>query len=297
LDRLTKDVTDLIVHYSRWPSLLRAVRREAPWVRLHVRAHNAEAFQFWQRCDLRLRPTYRNLRNAYGAWRILRNDVRCRLRADKILGISEWDNRHYWAWLPGRSTISWLPYTSPWPVLRPQVKPLLWSERELAIACMPGAQDRIGNSVLAGFRQLAEVLNGDHATAPWRFLVTAGSLGKRDSQGQERLLTFLDTPCEPWDVLCSCRAVAVLSPLGFGMKTTIIDGLTAGCHAVVHPVVAQRLPEDVRNECIIWDPRDTGSVRLLCSRLCEPPRSRSVNERLRMQAITTLTTALSARGA
>ena len=40
LERCDRNVTDVIVHYSRYPDLLQSIHEAAPRVRVHVRAHN-----------------------------------------------------------------------------------------------------------------------------------------------------------------------------------------------------------------------------------------------------------------
>ena len=262
-----------------------------------MRAHNPEALQNWQRYQVRIRPTYRNVKYAYGVCRVLGADILCRIRADSILGISDWDNRCYWSRLPGRAKISWIPYHSPWPRLRKHVRPLPWAERQDTIVCMAGARDPIGKSSLENFRVLAQHLHGHAGCQPWEFLVSPGILHREGPSNLDGPLTALRELSEPWDLLCGCRAVAVLTPFGFGMKTTIVDALAAGCHVLIDPALARRLPEWLRCHCLQCDVRDRVATVALSERLAVPPASQDVNGRLRAEAMQALRVALQQDGA
>jgi hypothetical protein len=99
---------------------------------------------------------------------------------------------------------------------------------------------------------------------------------------------------EPWDFLCSVRALAVLTPLGFGCKTSIIDALTAGCRVLVHPVLAKRLPVAVRAHCIEFSPGKGVPAKLLARMLQQEPDSRGIDQALRIQAMNGIQRALDA---
>jgi hypothetical protein len=77
---------------------------------------------------------------------------------------------------------------------------------------------------------------------------------------------------DPWLELCRARAVALLTPLGFGTKTTVVDGLAAGCHVLVHPVLHRRLARSEREACTPLDPARPGAPDRLADLLAAPPR-------------------------
>jgi hypothetical protein len=85
---------------------------------------------------------------------------------------------------------------------------------------------------------------------------------------------------EPWDLLCQSRAMAVLTPLGFGFKTTVVDGLAAGCHVIIHPKLADRLPQQVKQLCLICDPSREQDVIKLSDSLSLPPKPHGLNQQL-----------------
>ncbi len=94
----------------------------------------------------------------------------------------------------------------------------------------------------------------------------------------------------PYELLCRVRAVAVLTPLGFGMKTTIVDALAAGCHVLVHPRLALKIPMGLREKCIILDPDKCGDLERLKQRLNSPPPPSSAvyNEHLQKESLNVL---------
>ncbi len=93
---------------------------------------------------------------------------------------------------------------------------------------------------------------------------------------------------EPWDLLCEVRALAVLTPLGFGLKTTVVDGLAAGCKVIVHPTLAKHLPVVVRSQCLVCDPSRDEDVRKVTAALAASPPVTDLNAQLRQQAVSTL---------
>jgi hypothetical protein len=278
-------VTHVIVAYSKYPEVLAQIRKAAPATRLFVRAHNAEALQHWHRAEMSLSPTYGNLRSAYGILRLLWRDTLNKRISDGILGISEWDNTAYWNRLPGRAKVYDVPYVSPWPgQFVQQQEHRAWLDRENVILCMPGGRDPIGRTMLNGFAQLASRLQRAHEFKSWRYWVSPGVQSKPHDKSHLEVLELLSALDEPWNVLCSIKAVAVLTPLGFGFKTTIADALAAGCHVLVHPKLAQRLRPEVRSKCIVCDPENLSGTGALHARLSKDPGPSDVNEALKRRA-------------
>jgi len=278
---LDDSVRDVIVEYTRAPEVIAAIRRRCAGARVHVRAHNAEAWHHLHRGG-GARAALASPRLLYGVCRLLERDSRCRRRSHTVLGISDWDNRHYWSRLPGRARIIDVPYFSPWPDLRPGVTPLPWAQRDSAILCLPGARDAIGRAGAAGFYALARMLSS-HLEG-WRFGITAGVIKSPRDEPPPAGVEVITDLIEPWDLLCRVKAVAVLTPLGFGAKTTIFDALAAGCHVLVHPKLAGRLPSVARGRCLVVDPTSAGDAGAIAAGLKAEPMVNDVNSRLRTQA-------------
>lgn len=292
LSSLTPDTRHLLIEYSLWPDLQATVKQRYPRLNVHVRTHNAEAYHYLHR-NIRRRLDYAQPRlwRKFGA--LLVRDAASRRRADSLLGISAWDNANYWRWLPGAARVEYMPYFSPWPMLRPQVEPRAWEQRRPAVVSMGGNFDPSGLMNVENFNILADRLAAESAER-WSFQLTWWSQWHEKVPRVSREIEILRQCDEPWDLLCEVRALAVLTHLGFGFKTTIVDGLAAGCHVIVHPKLAGRLPKDIVEHCIVCDPANDADMSRVAHLLARPPRSTHLNECLRDQAETALRTAIEA---
>lgn len=275
--------TDIILYYSFWPELLQILRNELPGLKLYVRSVNAEGMQQWQRSEISLLPSYSNIRAIYGSLRVVWRDHLCRKYADAMLGISSWDNQNYWRRLPGKAKIFDIPYYSPWPYLRNSVLPKQWEDRRNQIVCLAGGRDPIGVAMLQGFSIMSDQLQANAEFNDWQFLLSPGVLNSEISVSISKNIERMCSLDEPWDLLCSVKVLAVLTPLGFGFKTTIIDALAAGCHVLVHPVLAKRLPEEVRELCIEYDLKGRVDYLRMYQQLNQQPAKQGINNVYKQQ--------------
>jgi hypothetical protein len=282
----------LVMEYSFWPELIEEIRRKNPKIRIHVRTHNAQGLQHWQRVPPGMLPSYRNVRSLYGGARFVWRDSRCRRSSDTLLGISEWDDRHYWRFLPGKARILYFPYFSPWPYLRKEIKPRPWKAREPAMFCMPGARDRIGRSLIRGIESFADIFKRIHPRREQRFCVTKGLYSEEDEGSASPNIQVAVETAEPWDLMCGIKSVAVLTTLGYGFKTTIVDALAAGCHVLTTSKLARRLPGNISRLCIVCNPHDERDVMKAAERLDVPPSGNDLNESLREKAVVSLRSAV-----
>lgn len=258
----------VIWYYSFWPEALEELKCRCPHVRIVLRTVNAEAFQHWTRAEKDWRKLRGLPRDLYGFVRLLSRDRRCCRAADALAGISPWDDAHYWRFLAGRNKVRTVPYVCPWPVLLPDVQPLPWTRREIDVVCLAGTRDPIGRGHVAGFAALAR-------RPEWsgrRLAASAGLLDAPPDDWPENVERF-GRIAEPWSLLCSAKATAVLSPLGYGSKTTVADALAAGCHVLVHPRQHKRLPSAERVLTVSVDPASATDVRHAVACLAQPPAS------------------------
>lgn len=283
LDVLPPDAEDVLLEYSWWPQLLRRLASERPGLRLHVRTHNAEALQHWARDERVPGSPYSTVRRLYGATRLLFRDWACRRSCDTLLGISEWDDRFYWSRLPGRAHLVAFPYYCPWPWLQPETGTKEYGARRAVVASLPGANDRLGRSVTQGLEQLSERLVWPEGDSPWRCVLSTGLLEGRRMAGR----CSVEVVEDPWTFLGDVRVLAVLTDLGYGLKTTIVDGIAAGCHVLVPRRLSARLPKLLRAHCIVVDPTDSASVARAGAAVARPPMASRLNDELRLQALTT----------
>jgi hypothetical protein len=276
---IPQDVRHLLLEYSWWPDLMARLKGNNPHLKIHVRTHNAEAYQHYHRAregrkrdcvNLRLWSKFLQL-----AWR----DIRAKWTADTLLGISEWDDEHYWKLFPGGGRVRYLPYYSPWPFLRTQVAVPPWRLRKPVMISMGGNFDPSGMANVRNYDKLAQKLSRT-MSENWSHLLTWWSQWNQKVPKVSNHIEILRECLEPWDLLCQARALAVLTPFGFGFKTTVVDGLAAGCHVIVHPKIAARLPHQVRRLCIVCDPDLDNDVEMTAEILSTPPEEHDLNRQL-----------------
>ncbi len=246
----------VIWYYTFWPEAMETLKARCPRVRIVLRTVNAEALQHWLRATKDWRRLRGLPRDLYGFVRLLWRDRRCARAADVLAGISSWDDVHYWSRMAERNNLCVVPYACPWPLLLPEVNPLPWESRTPTMACLAGTRDAIGRGHVAGFAALAR----RPELSSWKFVSSDGFMdASRDEWPAhvERIGRIED----PWALLCRVKAVAVLSPIGHGYKTTVADALAAGCHVLVHPRQHARLSPEEQALCIPLDPASEADVQ------------------------------------
>ncbi len=83
-------------------------------------------------------------------------------------------------------------------------------------------------------------------------------------------------------------AVAVLSDLGRGFKTKILESIVCGAWVLVTPRLRARLPEQVQPFCVPVDANDSGSVRRALETLRSKPSPVDPNPSLKATAYAAL---------
>jgi hypothetical protein len=227
-----------LVEFSLYPRIVRRLKQRAPQACVAVRAINLEPLQHFD--DYGWWPPRGPLWTLYGMARLLAMDIAVKRTADVILSINDWENHVYWRRLPGKARLEWLPYRCPDHLL--PLRPLPYEQRHV-IACLPTSQkNRKSWDLVVRFLRFAKEMK--RRGSPDEFVVT-GALrdwGLPDCPE----VKFAGFIADQAAFLGECKAVAVLSPLGYGIKTTIIDGLTAGAHVLAHPDLVRRNPAAVR---------------------------------------------------
>jgi hypothetical protein len=263
----------VLVEYSHYPLILQALRRRWPRAFIAVRAHNIEPLQhldnhgWW--------PKRGPFWVLYGMWRLLLQDIRCKRLADVILSISDWENRVYWERLPGRVRAECLPYVCP-EHLAPR-EPLPFEQRRL-IACLPTSQrNRKSWDLVTRFIRFAEAMRA--AGADYDFVIT-GDLGSWRLP-PSTAVTYAGFVDDLPSFLGRCRAVAMLSPLGYGFKTTIGDALAAGARVIAHPRLLRRCPTAMQGHLLSLDTDNGEPVPACLAALRSPPAATALHGELR----------------
>jgi len=285
-------VSDLLVHYSYWSALVSEIHKTLPHIRIHTRAHNAEALQHLHRYAPGLLPTMHNLRGWYGAAKNWQREAHSRWVSDSFWCISDWDRRCYQRFLPGKARLLEVPYHCPWPALRPTAKPVEWASRRNAVVCLAGGRDRIGRSQRDGLVRFARGVTQLGLAADWSFEVSAGVHSHAIADADLRPLREIGEVAEPWDLLCQTKVLALITPLGYGCKTTIIDALSAGCQVLIDQRLLARLPAAIGKLCVALDTRYPETFASAFERLQRQPQDNKINDSLIVAAKRGLSAAL-----
>ena len=261
-----------LVEFSLYPRIVRRLKQRAPRACVAVRAINLEPLQHYD--DYGWWPPRGPLWTLYGMGRLLAMDVAVKRSADVILSINDWENRAYWRRLPGKARLEWLPYRCPDHLL-PE-RPLPYEQRRV-IACLPTSQkNRKSWDLVMRFLDFAEEMKRRGSRDD--FVVT----------GNLRHWGLPDCPAvgfagfieDQAAFLGTCKAVAVLSPLGYGIKTTIVDGLTAGAHVLAHPDLVRRNPEALQPALLSVDSRRPLDIDAVVAGLAVAPRGAALHREL-----------------
>jgi hypothetical protein len=269
----TAEPTHILVEYTSAARLIRDVRRRFPKAFLAVRAVNIEPLQL-----LHAQGT-RRVRSAprlvYRMARLLLADILSKRTADVVYSINDWESRMYWSRLPGKARVSFLPYYAPSRFVGRRV------EKEKLVLCLAGgAGIKRHDDLIERFIAFARIARDHDET--WRFAVT-GDLEKYPGT----IPPWISQPGHVNDIakwLAAARAVAVLSPLGFGFKTTIVDALANGCWPIVHPRLLRRSPTVIRPHCLGSEGRRSSEVVAALQAVLEPPPGADINRELRVMA-------------
>jgi hypothetical protein len=255
------DVVLLEATYS--PGALRYIRRIAPRVLLLVRSHNAELLH---RCHWALANGFRrsSIDFLVQALRNCRMDQLSGRSADCILSIDNWETRHYWQRLLPAQKAVWVPFFLPMDY-RAELEPKDGKEN-LCVHFGASLENPLIADATLNFvgmvDRVAPRLRG------WRFVAT-GACTNRSRCGSNAIhwTGLLD---RPYDELNRAKAMALLSPYGFGFKTKILEAVTAKAFVILPHALYRRLPDQLLPYCIPIDHRrEDDFVNAL--RRCERP--------------------------
>ena len=262
----------VLIEYTSYPRIIRFLKKRWPSAWVGVRAHNIEPLQhldnhgWW--------PRRGPLWMLYGMGRLLWRDIQVKCGADDILSINDWENRAYWNRLPGRSRIEWLPYVCPAHLV--PARPLPFNQRHV-IACFPTSQrNRKSLDLVLRFLAFARAMKAQGSTN--EFVVTGNLEGWGLPECPE-----VSRPGFMADLAAfagTCRAVALLSPLGYGFKTTLVDAWAAGAHVLIHPELARRAPDILKPHLIPVAGLLPADLRQVVQRLQTPPPGPALQQEL-----------------
>jgi len=280
----------IVLEYETYIDSMTYLRDAHPHVRRLVRAHNAN---FPHQIDnflgrTRMGENERAAEDIRVAWERFDQDARCAEIADVLLAITDWEAEHYWAPLAGAGKVVNVPYFLPRSFAFPPPK---LPPGKLCV-CFMGTGAQMTPLLYDAARNTIDLVAaaGD-ALADWDFAIT-GSIKPKDildPLGRVRATGLLPSPAP---ILEEARVVTLLSDLGMGFKTKILEAISAGCWVLLTPDVFARLPEAVRPWCKAVRADDVqGFIVALRACEAEPPAGDPTAE-LRAQAFAALDQAL-----
>lgn len=87
--------------------------------------------------------------------------------------------------------------------------------------------------------------------------------------------------------------MAILSDYGFGFKTKILDAILHSCYVLLTPGLYNRLPDVIKQFCLVVDPKDSNAFRRALESCLNPFPEVDANALLRSQAFAALDKAFS----
>ncbi len=265
---------------SCYPRTIRWIKKTYPGARVFYRAFNAEFPHRWDHFRAEKGPLREKLRMFLRAYRLFFMDIWAVSEADAVLTITDAEQKYY-ARIGGKDKVYCVPYFLP---AIYQAAPAKESAKgtvcvSIGSAASPGG---VTQDAFLNFCRLVQGLEG--RLQGWSFLST-GDWNGVAVPSRVHKLGRLDSPFE---ALAEAKAVAVLSDLGRGFKTKILDGIVAKAFVLVSPRMYKRLPAEVRPLCksvVLDSPRAFEAALIECE---APFPAVDANELLRDRAFKAL---------
>jgi hypothetical protein len=234
-----------IVEYSLYPMIVKEIKYLFPNSVVIIRSHNIEPLQHL--ANYGFRPKGRSLLWVlWGSVRLLWQDIMIKATAEYIASINENELKWYWNRLPGKAKPFWLPYIPPNHFKLDIAKTTI--PRNI-IACMPLGSAPRDIDLVRRFVKYAAV---SHALGyKYRFVITGNC--NFDDVGNESLVERIGFIDDIGKFLYTCKALCILTPMGYGFKTTMGDAFAAGVHVVAHPRIIEKAPKIYQKKLVSSD--------------------------------------------
>ena len=266
--------THILIEYSYFPKIAKALRTRFPHARMAVRAHNIEPLQHWTLSGPGEKDLFIPLaRCIYATLRLFRADFLTAQCVDDVFVIAPAEVSIYWRWLCGAKKVSWLPYMPPAELQRPR-----GNHERTVIACLPGGTESVRTQDLVGrFMDFAGAARKAGWTDP--FVLTGNIEGwKVRTDATVEVAGYVDDLPAFYEKVA---AVAVLSPLGYGFKTTIGDAMACGATVLLHPKLYGELPPELKPYAIPLESLEPPALAHVRSQLARVPSARDAMDAMR----------------
>ena len=179
--------------------------------------------------------------------------------SDCVLSISQWETDHYWRQLPSSGNV----VTAPYFIADNYKGQLIRTENKKNLfVCFMGTGGVMTPLLYDAGKNTVDLINAlpDAAKSEWLFFIT-GRLRPTDIFGNLGRVISTGRLENPYQLLAESKVVSILSDLGMGFKTKILEAVEAGCWVFVTQSLYDRLPQEVLPACVVVDVSSPESLR------------------------------------
>ena len=187
--------------------------------------------------------------------------------SDCLLSISQWETDNYWRQLPSSGNVVTVPYF----IADNYKGQLIRTENKKNLfVCFMGTSGVMTPLLYDAGKNTVDLINAlpDAVASDWLFCITGrlcptdifGNLGRVISTGRLE---------NPYNLLAESKVVSILSDLGMGFKTKILEAVEAGCWVFVTQSLYDRLPQEVLPACVVVDVASPESLREALTKCAE----------------------------
>jgi glycosyltransferase involved in cell wall biosynthesis len=284
--------TSALVELPLYPLSLRLLRKRQPRMKLLTRSINAGLYHHMHKVSAWTRHgASKGVASSLGYYAaapkdglaILRLDYLSAKNSDYLLSITSWESDNYWRFLAPPRKVKYLPYFLP----EAYRKGPLRSSRQNRCVCLMSTSSEPNPFLQDAARAFTRLVRGLGGQLPdWEFLVTGD--GMYGSIGLPGRLAFTGLVESPTALLAESRAMALLSDYGFGFKTKVLDAAAHGCYSLVTRGIYRRLPDELREYCLVVDRSSVSSFKEALDNSMEPIPEGDPNGALRDLAFAVL---------
>ena len=208
-----------------------------------------------------------------------REDKLCSHHADLVLSITDWESRFYWTKFVAPAKI----LTTPFYLTDFYLQQIASRTRLKSNICVCLMSTFIGPFLYDALNHFQKQVKWSGPKLPeWDFIVT-GKIRKKWRRRQKSI-SYSGLVDSPLDILCEAKAMCILSNLGYGFKTKILESIMCGCYVVIPRKLYNRLPETVQPFCKVVDLSDRHSFQQALHAAHDPLPPADPNEHLKKQA-------------
>ena len=275
------DYSAILCEHTLFPKTIRFLKKNHPQIKILVRGHNAE---FYHRLHYALGALkYASISKALHWFKEsvkkYRDDRTCARHADFILSITAWESEHYWPQFAPASKIITAPFYLTDYYLH-EITAGITTKKDQCVCLMSTIIGPFLYDALNHFQRI--VTKSRPHLDEWEFIAT-GRIGKKWRRRQKHL-KYVGLVESPPALLSASRAICILSNLGFGFKTKILEAIMCGCYVLVPEKLFGRLPEAVKPFCKVVNLRNTASFIRALQEVHDPLPDSNPNEILKAQA-------------